>query len=389
MNMKNRIKKIGALLLAGVLLAGNITSAETVPQIPTEEKEVHRVYHDNGEYKYEVLPDGKSLRLWTCTKAIREKARKVVLPKEIDGLPVKELGRECMGSYYRDRPENLSVKEVVIPSGIEYIGEDAFFKCPNLEKVSIGDSVSKIDDSAFYLCTNLKSVDGGKNVKYVGVEAFACCKKLANIPKFWNKSNKEIEHGYACFRKTGVRSVTIPRWDTEVNDMFYAECINLRKVVLTKGQKLIDSEAFYMCKNLKNVKFCPGLTTIGDSFRYCEKLERADIPKTVKLIGRRAFQHCRSLKTVSLPNSLECLYDMAFQDCRSLKQIKIPKKIKKIEQKTFQGCKKLKKAVIPKSVKKIHKTAFSGCKKLVIHCQKGSYAHKYAKKYHIKHQFIK
>ena len=344
MNMKNRIKKIGALLLAGVLLAGNITSAETVPQIPTEEKEVHRVYHDNGEYKYEVLPDGKSLRLWTCTKAIREKARKVVLPKEIDGLPVKELGR---------------------------------------------DSVSKIDDSAFYLCTNLKSVDGGKNVKYVGVEAFACCKKLANIPKFWNKSNKEIEHGYACFRKTGVRSVTIPRWDTEVNDMFYAECINLRKVVLTKGQKLIDSEAFYMCKNLKNVKFCPGLTTIGDSFRYCEKLERADIPKTVKLIGRRAFQHCRSLKTVSLPNSLECLYDMAFQDCRSLKQIKIPKKIKKIEQKTFQGCKKLKKAVIPKSVKKIHKTAFSGCKKLVIHCQKGSYAHKYAKKYHIKHQFIK
>lgn len=80
---------------------------------------------------------------------------------------------------------------------------------------------------------------------------------------------------------------------------------------------------------------------------------------------------------------------MVLQDCRSLKQIKIPKKIKKIEQKIILGCKKLKKAVIPKSVKKIHKTAFSGCKKLVIHCQKGSYAHKYAKKQHIKYQLKK
>lgn len=388
MRIKITNRKILAYILASLLLAGNMVLAENASLTKTEKKIPGKVY-DNGKYEYEVLPDEKSIRLRQCVEDIKLKRRKVVIPQQIDGLPVKQLGNACVGGYRYAKSERSYIEEAVIPKGVEYIGKEAFLSLPNLNKVYIGDSVTKIDDAAFFLCKNLKNVEGGKNVKYIGIRAFASCKKLTKLPNFWSKSKEKIEHGYGCFRNTGLRSVTIPRWDAEVGDLFYAECKNLRKVVFTKGQKGINSETFSDCKNLKSVEFCPGLIAIGDSFRYCVKLEKADIPKTVKLIGRRAFQHCRSLKTVSLPNSLECLYDMAFQDCRSLKQIKIPKKIKKIEQKTFQGCKKLKKAVIPKSVKKIHKTAFSGCKKLVIHCQKGSYAHKYAKKYHIKHQFIK
>lgn len=76
-----------------------------IPHGLTEEMATGSVYHDNGEYKYEVLPYGKTLRRCKCTKAIREKTKKVVLPKEMDGLSVKELGWECMGADFTE-PEN-------------------------------------------------------------------------------------------------------------------------------------------------------------------------------------------------------------------------------------------------------------------------------------------
>ena len=44
---------------------------------------------------------------------------------------------------------------------------------------------------------------------------------------------------------------------------------------------------------------------------------------------------------------------------------------------------------MPKSVKKIEKDAFKGCKKLTLYVKKGSYAHKYAKKYHVKYKYWK
>lgn len=44
---------------------------------------------------------------------------------------------------------------------------------------------------------------------------------------------------------------------------------------------------------------------------------------------------------------------------------------------------------MPKSVKKIEKDAFKGCKKLTLYVKRGSYAHKYAKKYYVKHKYWK
>ena len=52
----------------------------------------------------------------------------------------------------------------------------------------------------------------------------------------------------------------------------------------------------------------------------------------------------------------------------------------------FGGAEKIK---MPKSVKKIEKDAFKGCKKLTLYVKKGSYAHKYAKKYHVKYKYWK
>ena len=53
-------------------------------------------------------------------------------------------------------PEN--VKEVVIPSCVTTIGDEAFKRCYDLRSVTIPDSVTTIGDFAFYGCTNLQSM---------------------------------------------------------------------------------------------------------------------------------------------------------------------------------------------------------------------------------------
>ena len=78
-----------------------------------------------------------------------------------------------------------------------------------------------------------------------------------------------------------------------------------------------------------------------------------------------------------------------FSGCVKLQKVNIPKKCTYIGINTFRNCKSLRKLTIPKSVKKIDKTAFRGCKKLTLYVKKGSYAHKYAKKYHIKYKLAK
>ena len=49
-------------------------------------------------------------------------------------------------------------KEIIIPKGVETIGDDAFYKCENLEKVTLPSTLKEIDGYAFDYCTSLKEV---------------------------------------------------------------------------------------------------------------------------------------------------------------------------------------------------------------------------------------
>lgn len=395
--MKKGIKKIGALLLAGLLLVQGTAYAEDAASTgetdteqgavseQTGEKTPGKTY-SNGIYEYEVLPDGKSVQLGVLEKDIIPGSSKLILPREIDGMPVKEV--KWILSVLEVNDLRRAPIDVVIPDGVEII--KSFNKDSLLRSLDIGKDVREIENSAFVACKNLKRVTGGEGVQIIGSHAFSGCKSLTSMPEFWkNKFQNSHRIGYDLFSASGIKSVTYNKYLDQVAVRMFEGCKGLKRVTLTK-QHTIMFRAFENCKSLKKVKFCNGLEYISYcAFKWCEKLEEAKLPNSVEEMGLKAFQHCRSMKKVTLPKSLTYLGPQTFQDCRSLKEIKIPKSLKKIEFKTFQGCKNLKKAVIPKTVKSIQKTAFSGCKRLVIYCPKGSYAHKFAKKNHIKYHLQK
>lgn len=61
----------------------------------------------------------------------------------------------------------------------------------------------------------------------------------------------------------------------------------------------IGEYAFNCCKNLKNIVLPSFVMKIGDgAFQYCESLESINIPEHVTKIGRDAFNGCKNLKNI-------------------------------------------------------------------------------------------
>ena len=70
---------------------------------------------------------------------------------------------------------NPGLVSVVIPGGVEVIGECAFADCEYLESVVIPPSVKKIERGAFSRCRKLKSVSGIETVSEFGTDVFYGC----------------------------------------------------------------------------------------------------------------------------------------------------------------------------------------------------------------------
>lgn len=61
---------------------------------------------------------------------------------------------------------------LIIPEGVEEIGQFAFWECDRLEKVIISRSVEEIGFKAFFGCIELKEIVIPEGVKEIREEAF-------------------------------------------------------------------------------------------------------------------------------------------------------------------------------------------------------------------------
>ena len=67
--------------------------------------------------------------------------KKIVIPSEIDGLPVTEIEKEAF--------KDTAVVSVFIPSSVVIVGDYAFSGCVNLRSVTFSQGVGSIGEGAF------------------------------------------------------------------------------------------------------------------------------------------------------------------------------------------------------------------------------------------------
>ena len=240
--------------------------------------------------------------------------------------------------------------DLVIPEGVESIGNYSFYKCTSLKSAKIAKSVESIGDYSFKLCSALNSLIMEEGLKTIGYSAFSECAVLTDILI----PDSVTSIGASAFKLcNALKSVKLSNNLESINDNLFYGCSTLKNVVVPDKVKNIGKYAFYACKDLANVE-------ITDNPQ----------PYTTITIDDYSFSGCSSLKIICLPNRVTSLGSYAFYDCISLKSVGMPNGLTAIEDGTFFNCEELQSVVIPSGVTRIGYYAFTNCDKLndVFYC---------------------
>lgn len=122
------------------------------------------------KWKYKINDDGLSVTVTDCLVLDSD----VVVPTEICGLPVTDLGERLF--YY-----NPYIRSVRIPKSVRSIRKSAFEGCHDLNSIEIPNGVFQIEDCAFSFCVNLKTVILPDSLVNVGFGAFYYCKNITCV----------------------------------------------------------------------------------------------------------------------------------------------------------------------------------------------------------------
>lgn len=232
-----------------------------------------------------------------------------------------------------------SLSTVIIPSGVENIGMNAFSSCDKLTLLSISSTVKTIDDEAFRYCSNLTSVALPRGLTFLGESVFMGCSSL--------------------------KHAELPDDLTTIPTSTFSGCKELTYINIPPSIKKIGSSAFSMCYNLTNIDIPLGVTEIGGSaFESCIKLTTITIPESVTKLNSAMFRNCGSLTSVTLPNNPLVLSMRLFEGCESLTHVTIPNTIKQIDYYALHSCTSLTEITIPASVREIVQASFYNTPKL-------------------------
>ena len=122
--------------------------------------------------------------------------------------------------------------------------------------------------------------------------------------------------------------------------------------------------AFCVCNPIIQTLTIPGsVKTVGtNAFAQCQNLKSVVIDEGVLTIGMCSFGGCLELESIQLPESLEVVSDFAFAKCILLHEITFGTELQSIGKQAFFQCEELSKACIPGGdAVTIGDQAFEGC----------------------------
>ena len=139
------------------------------------------------------------------------------------------------------------IKSVVINSGVEKIGDNAFRDCINVASIDIPDSVNEIGEAAFISCRSLTEIEIPYGVTILKNCLFAHCSSLAEVTL---PDSLNVIYNSAFGSCTGLVSFTVPDSVTEIGTAAFSGCKNLTGIYIPKSVTAIGRNAFEGCKNL-------------------------------------------------------------------------------------------------------------------------------------------
>lgn len=223
--------------------------------------------------------------------------------------------------------------------------------------------------------------------KYIGEEENIQIPSEINGKKVVSIGEKAFNDNYYCI------NVQIPDGVAQIKDNAFKNCVSLEKITIPESCKTFGKSVFEECKLLTDVNIPNGVTEIPEkAFYNCISLEKLDLPQTVERIKAEGLKNCSSLVDFELPSNIYALDKEALYGC-GFNHGEVP------EGEWGYG---LREFTMPESLKKISsagETMFARYPvakdkfgvfeyKIKLRVVKGSSAHKYAVKNHIRFVFV-
>lgn len=268
-----------SFLIVTILAACHSAPKDSTANLPENPK---------TDFQYEISEDKDRIYISKYIGA----SQVVVIPSEIDGLPVTSL-KGIVGEYgliQEGAFEGTNVTKVVIPESITAIGLYAFKDCTELTEITVSSNLSKLLDSAFQNCEKLKTIDlSATKIATLEANAFKDCTSLTEIKLPGSLTKIEACTFYNCSSLLGIQ---LPKDLLEIREAAFTNCTSLKEVTVPPKLRLIVLEApvFHNVPALEKIIFEDGREEItGYAFFSTTTSVEIHIPNSVKKFSSSPF----------------------------------------------------------------------------------------------------
>ena len=264
------------------------------------------LYLGNATNPYLVLVQAKGGDITSCTvnastKFIysnafyQSKLSSVVIPDEVIGIGTAAF-RNC-----------ASLTSVTFGKSLAYMGGNAFSGCEKLQRAKLPESLTELGNYAFYNCRALTEVTLSENLTVIGNGAFRDC----NLTDVTIPDGVTSIGGVAFEYCSNLKNVTIPDSVVYVGSGAFSGCGKLNYKLYGTGLYLGNASNPYLVLVTTNSNTVTGCDVhrdtriIAGAFSGCMQLEKITLPSGVKLISGRTFTNCYKLKQIEYGGTVE------------------------------------------------------------------------------------
>ena len=291
--------------------------------------------------------------LLTAVEGISETNSEVIIPSEVNGQAVKQIGQDL----FRD---NLYLRKLSIPDGVT-LGYRMCSGCASLEEVDLPSGITVIPDYAFEGCASLRSIELPKTLVQIRLEAFSSSgleslSAPSSLKEIWSYAfkdclslaevdlNEVTSLGDMAFENCALlSSVSLPDSLLELGSYVFSGCSSLYSITMPSQAIAIESTAFYGTGYYNDPSSWDSGVLYVDSYLAATNAEFAAVssysvkPGTIAIAEKAFANNGKKLESITLPDGLLFIGDGAFSSLSSLKTANIPSSVNRIGYGVFSG----------------------------------------------------
>ena len=192
-------------------------------------------------------------------------------------------GTKIISTYCFDRKD---LEYINLPDSLENINSQAFYGCRNLTKIELGAKVNTFNSMSIYE-SGIEEVIIDENNPYYSIRDGGICNG-ENVKALFNKEGNVF---ISPLKVLGtIETYEIPS-------------------SVVEGVKIteIANNAFHFQQQMKQIVIPNTVNKIGDSFNWCNRLEKIEIPSSVTSIAASCFSQAGSLKEIIIHNTVNSI----------------------------------------------------------------------------------